>query len=396
MIAPKNRLAVTCLLGVLAGGSGAMLYAAGSSTSQQAQQGESAWIDEKIPEDEREVLLSTVGYQIPEFTDEVEWLGSEQPTFASLAGKVVVLHSWNSKTTDGRAMIRRVHSLLRKYRDDVEQIALHTPEEADELIKKYARHSGKMIAPSAVDTEGVFMDELGMYKEPRLIVIDKQGRIRHAGISLGNLREAVEETMSVEITPAVVADALPPREDRVDEDRAEAVPAPTTEWPAHNRLQAGNQNNLQGEKGPALRVQKYLKGGEPDIENKVVLMEFWATWCGPCVRGIPHLNELQAAFPDDLVVVGISSEDEKTVRNAMQPNGRLDFEYTVAVDPNRNIQRVVGNRGIPHCIVLSSDGIVRWQGHPASLTEATVRQIVDANNELTGESSSGPGRWVTD
>ncbi|GAB4517510.1 MAG: hypothetical protein Tsb0013_21770 [Phycisphaerales bacterium] len=364
-------------------------------TSVAAQQGDTpaSLVDDRIDEAERQVLLSTVGYAVPEFGDDVVWLGEEQPDFGSLRGRVVVLNTWNSETTDGRNMTRRVTTLLRKYGDDVQQIALHTPEEADEIVAKYERHSGRLPVPTAIDTRGAYLDELGIYKEPRIIVIDRDGRIAHAGVSLSQLRDAVQRTLDIEVTPAVMPEALPPRAERVDEEEA-PVAQGEPNWPEPNRIQAGSANNLQGRQAPALRVESYLNTDAPDTSGKVVMMEFWATWCGPCINGIPHLNELQAAYPDDLVIVGISAEDEQHVRNKMRTDQRLDFQYAVAVDTRRSVQSVVGNRGIPHCIVVSSDGVVRWQGHPARLTDSVMGQIVEANRTLGGGGSMR--RWVSD
>ncbi len=391
------RFALPCLLGALCAIGGVVVLP--SAVASQGVSQQEARIDERIPEAEQEVLLSTLSYAMPEFDADVEWLGEEQPTFESLRGKTVVLHTWNSETTNGRAMARRVSTLLRKFGDDVVQIALHTPEGADEVLKKYERHSGRLPQPTAIDTKGVYLDELGIWKEPRMMIVDRDGRIRHAGVSLAELRDAVQETIDLEVTTTAMPEPLPARSERITtaEDGEAEAPVADAEWPAHNRIQAGSANNLQGQRGPALRVQKYVRGEEPETEGKVVMMEFWATWCGPCIAGIPHLNELQSKFKDDLVVVGISSEDEQIVRNKMRTDRRLDFEYTIAIDPQRRVQGAVGNRGIPHCIVLSSDGIVRWQGHPARLSEEVMSQIVAANRSNGGGgSSAGTGRWVTE
>lgn len=349
------------------------------------------WADDRIPESESTVLMSTHGYAIPEFGDGVEWLGKEQPTFESMRGDVVVLHTWNASTTDGRAMERRVRVLLRPLGDEVHQIALHTPEEAEETHTKYERHSGRLPSVMAIDLVGSYCDELGLWKEPRIIVIGRDGAVRNAGVAMRELRDVVREALA-ETPGDTVVDALPPREDRVEEGEVEVVE--DTGYPAHNRIQAADANNLQGQRGPALAVQEYVLGEAPELEGKVLMIEFWATWCGPCIAGIPHLNDLQNQFQNDLVIVGISSEQENVVRDKMRTDRRLDFGYTVAIDPQRRVQSVVGNRGIPHCIVMSSDGIVRWQGHPSSLDDETMSQIVAANKG--GGGGGGVKRWVTD
>ncbi|MEM1422570.1 MAG: TlpA family protein disulfide reductase [Planctomycetota bacterium] len=378
-------LTLLCVVGGIAPGP-----RAGASSSAVATAVSAPMIDERVSGSEKQLLESSVGFAMPEFTDDVAWLSREPVSFEGLRGKVVVLNTWDSNTTDGRNITRRVTTLLRKFGDDVQQVALHTPEEADEVLAKYGRYRGTLPVPMAIDTRGAYLDELGVYKTPRIIVIDREGRIAHAGVSFAQLRDAVQRTLNREDSGVTTPSALPPRSERVDEETPKGD-VEDVDWPAHNRIQAGSATNLQGQKGPELVVQKYLNTDAPETAGKVVMMEFWATWCGPCIAGIPHLNDLQRSFADDLVVVGITSEDERTVRDKMRTDDRLDFGYPVAIDRQRRVQGAVGNRGIPHCIVVSSDGVVRWQGHPARLTERVIGQIVRANRTL---GVGGAARWV--
>ena len=66
-------------------------------------------------------------------------------------------------------------------------------------------------------------------------------------------------------------------------------------------------------KAPELIVEKWLTE-KPNTEGKFILIDFWATWCGPCIKAIPDLNNYHSEFKDDLVVIGISDEPKKTVK----------------------------------------------------------------------------------
>src|SRR6478736_184892 len=68
-----------------------------------------------------------------------------------------------------------------------------------------------------------------------------------------------------------------------------------------------------GAKAPEVVVEKWLTAA-PDTKGKFVLIDFWATWCGPCRRAIPELNAFQKKFADKLVVIGVSDETEDAVR----------------------------------------------------------------------------------
>jgi len=98
---------------------------------------------------------------------------------------------------------------------------------------------------------------------------------------------------------------------------------------------------------------------------------------GPCRRAIPHLNQLQARYPDELVVVGISDESPSTVAKFARTT---PMNYAVATDQTGRMKKAIGVRGIPHVIVMSGDWVVRWQGNPlgGNLDEA-MAQIIEAN-----------------
>ena len=79
-------------------------------------------------------------------------------------------------------------------------------------------------------------------------------------------------------------------------------------------------------------------GGEftlSDHEGKVILLNFWATWCGPCVGEMPAFEQLQETYGEDLVLLAVNSgEDEETVKGFLEETGYtfrvgLDLDYTV-------------------------------------------------------------------
>lgn len=129
------------------------------------------------------------------------------------------------------------------------------------------------------------------------------------------------------------------------------------------------------QKAPELTVEHWLSQ-EPDTKGKFVLVDFWATWCGPCRKAIPELNKLAKAFPKELVVIGISDEPADKVKSMKSPA----IEYYNAVDTKATTKKQLEVKGIPHVILIDPKGIVRWEGFPLlpghELTEEKVRDLI--------------------
>ena len=130
------------------------------------------------------------------------------------------------------------------------------------------------------------------------------------------------------------------------------------------------------QKAPALVVEKWLTQ-EPERKGKFVLIDFWATWCGPCRKTIPELNALHKQFVNQLVVIGLSDEPASKVHAMTTPT----MDYAVAIDTQARTKKAVGVTGIPHVLIIDPQGIVRWEGFPLldkfELTTPVVAAILN-------------------
>jgi thiol-disulfide isomerase/thioredoxin len=146
--------------------------------------------------------------------------------------------------------------------------------------------------------------------------------------------------------------------------------------PVEKNLYAGN--DLRGKDAPKLTVEKWLTGKAPETKGKVVLIDFWATWCPPCRELIPEMNEWLKKFADDLVIIGVSDEHSDVIKSFMK---KTKMAYNVGIDTKETTMQAVDIKAVPHVLVITPDNIVRWQGFPGSdedhLTDKTIKQIID-------------------
>jgi cytochrome c biogenesis protein CcmG/thiol:disulfide interchange protein DsbE len=134
--------------------------------------------------------------------------------------------------------------------------------------------------------------------------------------------------------------------------------------------------SIINQKAPELVVEKWLSE-KPETKGKFVLIDFWATWCGPCKMAIPKLNQFKTEFANDLVVIGISDESEAVVNALTEPK----INYYSAIDTHNIVYNKLEIQGIPHCILIDPDGVVRWEGYPLltgfMLTSNVIKDIID-------------------
>jgi peroxiredoxin len=118
-----------------------------------------------------------------------------------------------------------------------------------------------------------------------------------------------------------------------------------------------------------------------DLKGKVVLLDFWGTWCPPCVESIPELRTLHKKYSKEpsFMLIGISSDsDDEVWRDFTAKNKMIWPQYR---DKDRRIQRSFGVRAFPTYVLIDHEGIVRLQSvglswsRAASLDEAIRKQV---------------------
>ena len=153
-----------------------------------------------------------------------------------------------------------------------------------------------------------------------------------------------------------------------------------------------------GSDAPTLDVEHWVQNGSDRFkpvtkfeDGKVYVVEFWATWCGPCRASMPHLASLQEKYADKGVqIISISDEDRETVDEFLKTEfkeGEGDKKtyddvtkaYCLTTDPdgssNADYMEASAQNGIPTAFIVGKDHKIEWIGHPLEMDEP-LEQVV--------------------
>jgi cytochrome c biogenesis protein CcmG, thiol:disulfide interchange protein DsbE len=94
-------------------------------------------------------------------------------------------------------------------------------------------------------------------------------------------------------------------------------------------------------------------------KGKVVYLDFWASWCGPCAQAFPWLNRMQEKYGDDLVVVGVNVDTDAKAADAFL--SRHPAHFDIVRDPEGKLPELFHVQGMPGAVLIGPDGTVLHQ-----------------------------------
>jgi len=157
-----------------------------------------------------------------------------------------------------------------------------------------------------------------------------------------------------------------------------------------------------GDAAPMLSVKKFVKGAPVAKfeKGKLYVVEFWATWCGPCKVSIPHLTQLQKKFKD-VTFIGVSvwEKSQSDVEPFVKSMGDK-MDYHVAIDEvpagkdgnsgvmATNWMAAAKQNGIPTAFIVDKESKVAWIGHPMEMEEPLTKVVAGKWDLKTAEAAA--------
>ena len=153
-----------------------------------------------------------------------------------------------------------------------------------------------------------------------------------------------------------------------------------------------------GSTAPKLAIEHWLQDGNGFFKpvtqfekDKVYVVEFWATWCGPCIQSMPHLADLQNKYRGQGVqIISVSDESVEEVKDLLAKNneqvgksfGELTSAWCLTTDPDGSVYRdymdASKQQGIPTAFLVGKTSQIEWIGHPMDL-DGPLESVVNGS-----------------
>jgi thiol-disulfide isomerase/thioredoxin len=141
-----------------------------------------------------------------------------------------------------------------------------------------------------------------------------------------------------------------------------------------------------GDPAPELKVTKWLRGDPVKSfeKDKIYVVEFWATWCGPCIVMMPHFADLQEEYKEKGVTfISFTTTDEannseEKVTTFLEKRKKLTYTFAISDSPDTDQawKQASGQNGIPCSFVVDQKGKIAFIGHPM-LLDAVLPKVVN-------------------
>lgn len=313
-----------------------------------------------------------IGKPAPEF--KVMDLNDEELTLDKYHGQVVLLDFWATWCGPCIGELPNVKATYDKYKDKKFQIIGISLDRSKTTLEAFVKEQN-MEWVHHFDEGGKIADQYGVTGIPSTFLLDGEGIIR-----VTNLRG---QALEIAVGELVEENLMNPHH----APHSKSVPAtklikPSNPTPNNPPITSSNPTNWIGKPAPDVMFTN-LKGDEltlEDFKGQVVLLDFWATWCGPCLTEMPKVKKTYEKFKDQkFQIIGISLDGSLYALEEYIVREELSWHHYW--DQDREIRTLFEVKAIPSAFLIDGEGIIQKAYLGGFDVETVVAEMVKQNLE---------------
>ena len=355
-----------------------------------------AKIAKKILEQERASRKGESPIQPRASAGPSEWVGKPAPDFEVMdlkgkklslkkyRGQVVLLDFWATWCGPCIAEVPNVKATYKKYKDQKFQIIGISLDNSKATLEKYIAKEG-LGWHHYLDASGKVSTLYKVSGIPSTFLIDGEGVIRKADLRGHTLETAVAELVKENLAkPAETAGDTPE-----SGSKSKSIPATKLLKPNKTAEKGESAKPAESRPDPTEWVGKPAPDFEvtdlkdkklalKDYRGQVVLLDFWATWCGPCIAEMPKVKKAYEKYKDQkFQIIGISLDRSQPPLDAyIEKEGITWHNYW---DKNREVRNLYKVWGIPTTFLIDGEGVIRKASLGGFDVETAVAELVEEN-----------------
>ncbi|RKU15748.1 hypothetical protein C6501_06175 [Candidatus Poribacteria bacterium] len=321
-----------------------------------------------------------IGKPAPDF--QVKDLKGEELSLKKYRGQVVLLDFWATWCGPCLKELPNVKRTYQKYKDQKFQIIGISLDGSKQPLETFIEREN-LAWIHYWDQSQKITAQYGVRGIPSIFLIDGEGVIRKTNLRGHSLETAVAELVGENLTKL----ADPSTQTSEPNSQSKSIPAtklikPSPASQKSESLQSPitKMSEWVGKPAPDFEVMN-LKGKELSLKKfrgQVVLLDFWATWCGPCIAEMPKIKKTYEKYKDQkFQIIGISSDKSKAPLEAYIEKEELGWIHTW--DENRKLRNLYGIIGIPTAFLIDGKGVIRKASLGGFDVESAVAELVKEN-----------------
>lgn len=141
---------------------------------------------------------------------------------------------------------------------------------------------------------------------------------------------------------------------------------------------AQDSKSLLNKSAPILSFEKVVNYEKPriqssDFKSKILIVDFWATWCAPCIASFPHLERIQNKYKEKLQIIAVTDETEERIAAFLS---KKKTSLPIAFDTDGKIAAAFPHRALPHTVVIDASNVVRAVTVSAAITDEVIDKLL--------------------